>query len=193
MNQLRNRVQKPGETVDEYWDALFKLYERVDPRHIYPAEDRLQQFVNGLRNEIREPVEMSIPDDMDMALYRARAVESTFSRNAPLSAYSFQSNRPTQGTGELQELKAAIGQMAQGFQQVLSQQSNSNGSRSSGNYNSNNRGTGKKDTRACHNCGKIGHLARDCYVRKIIATMATGITIITTIHDDVIPVTRWAT
>jgi hypothetical protein len=28
---------------------------------------------------------------------------------------------------------------------------------------------------------------------KIIATMATGITIITTIHDDVIPVTRWAT
>ena len=55
---------------------------------------------------------MSVPDDMDMALYRTRAVESTFSRNVPLSVYSFQSNHSTQGNSEFQELKTAIGQMA---------------------------------------------------------------------------------
>jgi hypothetical protein len=158
MNQLRNRIQKPGETVDEYWDALFSLYERVDPRHIYPAEDRLQQFLNGLRNEIREPVEMSIPNDLEEALYRARAVESTFSRNAPLSAYSFY--QPAQNTGELQEVKTAITSLAQGFQQLVT----NNRKGSNNNYNRNNN---RKETRTCNNCGKVGHIAVQCYSNRV--------------------------
>ena len=71
MNQLRNRIQKPEEIVNEYWDAIMALYYRVDPNGEYLAEDKLQQFVSGLRNEIREPVEISIPANIEEALNRA--------------------------------------------------------------------------------------------------------------------------
>jgi len=34
-------MQKPGETVDEYYDAIVNLYQRVDPMNAYPREDKL--------------------------------------------------------------------------------------------------------------------------------------------------------
>ena len=155
MSQLRSRTQKSGETVDEYWDAVMGLYQRVDPNRNYPAEDRMQQFISGLRDEIREPVEISIPTTMDEALNRARAVESTFSRNAPLNAYSRnQSNRIV--NNELQDIRAVLTQLSQGFQQIATQQpSQPVGQRN--NYNNN-----QQETRTCNKCGRIGHIARNC-------------------------------
>lgn len=149
MNQLRNRIQKPGETVDEYWDAITALYYRVDPNDNYPVEDKLQQFVGGLRNEIRGPVEISIPADIEEALNRARAVESTLSRHAPLSAYSMLSSSTTTNH-ELQDIRLALTQLTQGFQQLATQQTPRR--------NINN----ARETRTCNKCGKRGHIAINC-------------------------------
>jgi len=156
MNQLRNRTQRPGETVDEYWNDLYNLYLRVDPEEHYPAEDRLHQFLYGLRNEIREPVEIAGPVTIAEALQRARAVESTFSRNAPLSVYSLQRNQSS-GNNDLQDIKSVLTQLSQGFQQ-LATKSTSNNRGNIGNNNNNN----QRETRTCNNCGKVGHLARYC-------------------------------
>ena len=116
----------------------------------------MQQFISGLRDEIRELVEMSTPVTMDEALDRARAVESTFSRNAPLSAYSrSQSNRIV--NNELQDIRAVLTQLSQGFQQIATQRpSQPVGQRN--NYNNNN----QQETRTCNKCGRIGHIARNC-------------------------------
>jgi len=152
MNQLRNRIQRAGETVDEYWNAIVELYQRVDPDRHYPMEDRMQQFVNGLRDELREPVEISIPHNIEEALNRARAVESTFSKNAPLSAYSMtRTNKVVDN--ELQDIKAVLTQLTQGFQQLATQQVERK------NTYSNNR---QQETRTCNKCGRIGHIARNC-------------------------------
>ena len=88
MNQLRQRIQKPGETVDEYEDAIIQLYQRIDPDLAYPMEDRTRQFIIGLRDEIREQVEIACPDTMEEAINKARAVEAAYSKNSTLSAYS---------------------------------------------------------------------------------------------------------
>lgn len=154
MTQLRNRIQKPGETVDEYVEALLNLYKKVDPTHAYPAEDHLQQFINGLRDEIREPVEIAMPTDLDSAIERAIIVESTFSRNAPLSAYSLH-HTSTMRNNELKDIKSVLTQLTQGFQQLATTQTN----RGSSNNNF------RRETRTCNKCGKVGHLAFNCRSR----------------------------
>src|SRR3954470_23574062 len=164
MNQLRQRMQKPGETVDEYYDAIIKLYQRVDPMNAYPREDKLRQFINGLRDELREPVEISCPIDLEDALNRAYAAESAYSKNSSLSTYSLRRNYLSQDNDELKDIKTAITQLSQGFQQLTTTQGN-NRRFSNNNYN-NNRSNNQRETRTCNNCGKIGHLSHDCRVRR---------------------------
>ena len=158
MNQLRNRTQKSGETVDEYLDAIIRLYNKVDPDNRYPAEDALRQFINGLRDELREPVEISCPANLEEAVNRARAAEATFSRNAPLSSYSMKRNYLGQTTDEMKDIKEALNQLTQGFQQLVSLQNNRN-TQSPVNNNI------RRETRSCNNCGRTGHIARDCRSR----------------------------
>jgi Retrotransposon gag protein/Zinc knuckle len=158
MNQLRNRTQKSGETVDEYLDAITRLYNKVDPNRNYPDEDQLRQFINGLRDEIREPVEISCPANIEEAINRARAAEATFSRNAPLSSYSLRRNYLGQNTDEMKDIKEALNQLTQGFQQLVTLQ-NSNAQNITNNNN-------RRETRSCNNCGRTGHLARDCRSRS---------------------------
>jgi hypothetical protein len=157
MNQLRNRVQLPGETVDEYLDDLDNLYRKADPTNRYPAEDKLRQFIQGLRDELREPVELSCPDDIAAAIHKARTAEAYFSRNAPLSLYSMRRSNNS-NNGELQEIKQVITQLSQGFQQLATKSTNNNNRGNTGSNNNN-----QRETRTCNNCGKVGHLARYCH------------------------------
>ena len=116
MNQLRQRIQKSGETVDEYEDAVIQLYQRVDPDFTYPMEDRIRQFIIGLRDEIREQVEIACPTTMEEAINKARAVEAAYSKNSSLSAYSLHCT--TAGNRELADIKTILTQLTQEFQQL---------------------------------------------------------------------------
>ena len=97
--------------MDEYLDAITRLYNKVDPNHNYPDEDQLCQFINGLRDEIREPVEISCPANIEETINRTHATEATFSRNAPLSSYSLQHNYLGQNTDEMKDIKEALNQL----------------------------------------------------------------------------------
>ena len=97
--------------MDEYEDAIIQLYQRVDPDLTYPMEDRIRQFIIGLRNEIREQVEIACPITMEEAINKARVVEATYSKNSSLSTYSL--HCITARNRKLVDIKAILTQLTQ--------------------------------------------------------------------------------
>ena len=90
---------------------MMHLYKKVDPNNTYPVQDRLRQFIDGLREELREQVEISCPTTLNDALSKASAVEAAYSRHVPLGSYSIKKNYlgQTDGTlNEINELKKTI-------------------------------------------------------------------------------------
>ena len=86
--QLRNRKQKPGETIEEYAAAMAELWKRIDPHERRMELDRIHEFIEGLRAEFIVPVQSAMPDSVEEAIEKARAVETAFSIGMDLSAYS---------------------------------------------------------------------------------------------------------
>jgi len=87
-HQLRNRKQKPGETVEEYVAAIEELWKRIDPIRNRAELDRIHEFIEGLRPEFIVPVQSSMPNTVEEAMEKAKAVETAFSIGMELSAYS---------------------------------------------------------------------------------------------------------
>jgi len=87
-HQLRNRKQKPGETIEEYVAAISELWKRIDPGNNRTELDRIHEFIEGLRPEFIVPVQSAMPITVEEAMEKARAVETAFSIGMELSAYS---------------------------------------------------------------------------------------------------------
>jgi hypothetical protein len=87
-HQLRNRKQKPDETIEEYIAAMEELWKRIDSQNNRSEMDRLHEFIEGLRPEFIVPVQSSIPDDIEEAMSKARVLETTFFMGMELTAYS---------------------------------------------------------------------------------------------------------
>lgn len=151
LNQLRSRKQRTGETVDEYLDAVTQLYARVSTIGQYPEEDMMRQFINGLRDELREQVEIACPANMQEAVNKAHAVEAAYSGHKPLSAYSSQRNYLGQSTDEIKDIKETLSKLSEGFQQLVVAQTQNR-----------TRDSIQQEPRTCHNCGRKGHIARNC-------------------------------
>ena len=92
---------------------------------------------------------------MEKVINKAQAVEAAYSKNSTLSSYSLR--HTTQGNKELSDIKAVLTQLTQGFQQLVTNQSNNRRNYNNNNNNSNNR----RETCTCNNCGRIEHLSRD--------------------------------
>jgi hypothetical protein len=73
-HQLRNRKQKPGETIEEYIAAIEELWKRIDFQNNRSEMDKLHEFIEGLRPEFIVPVQLSMPDDVEEAMSKARAL-----------------------------------------------------------------------------------------------------------------------
>ena len=86
--QLRNRKQKPGETVEEYAATLEELWKRIDPHNRRMELDRISEFIEGLRAELIIPVQSAMPKSINDAIDKAKAVETAYSIRMELSAYS---------------------------------------------------------------------------------------------------------
>ncbi|CAG8793093.1 26026_t:CDS:2, partial [Gigaspora margarita] len=126
--ELRAQQQGLGETVDEYYDELERLYHKADPMGKYLQIDRICQFVDSLRQKLREPVEMECPTTLQQALKKAKAAEAAYSRGGPLSSYLLKRSYLSQENSnneELNELKKAIFEMAQNMK-ILIQKQNEN-------------------------------------------------------------------
>jgi len=64
------------------------LWHRVNPNNNYPEVDKIQQFVDGLRQEFQIPVQAKNLITISQAVNKAKAIEVAYSKGSSLSAYS---------------------------------------------------------------------------------------------------------
>ncbi|CAG8804905.1 12441_t:CDS:10, partial [Gigaspora margarita] len=119
-SSAKPQTQQQGleETVDEYYDELERLYHKADPTKRYPQVDHICQFVDGLRQELKEPVEIE-------SLKKTKTAKAAYFKGGPLSSYSLKRSYLSQknpNNKELNELKKAISEMAQNIKTFIQKQ-----------------------------------------------------------------------
>ena len=179
-------MQQAGETVSSYATKLTDLYFRADPQRKYPENDMLNQFIEGLRDELRVQVRIMQPRNLQEAINKAKAVEMALSDGRPLASYSLIGD--TGVKKDIAEIKALLTLTGnetcnlcyngkhktedcpeRSINRINSAYYQSNNSRNSNQLDKNTcygcgqKGHMKKDCpSACRNCGKIGHIAAQC-------------------------------
>jgi hypothetical protein len=152
----------------------------VDPFLRYPEEDRLQQFLDGLRPVFIVPVASTLPATTNDAIEKAKSIEAALSGSAPLSAYSslYSNTSNDRVLDQLERLTTKLSNMERQLNNQprrpytsFSNQSNNyrqpnrsnfssnNGPSRSNNFSGNNQNV---DTRSCYICQRTGHIARNC-------------------------------
>jgi Retrotransposon gag protein len=159
MEQLMKKVQKPGETVDEYYSDLDALYRKADPNNELNDALRKRQFIRGLRRELREPVQMAMPTTLDQALQRARAAEAAYSQDIPLSAYSLNRYYLSQGADpQIQKLQDEFQNFTKEVKNLLEKQLNVVKTNLNQSGNNNRAPRPNNNNIICHQCNLKGHI-----------------------------------
>jgi len=149
MEQLRSREQLAGEDVDTYAGSLTDLYQKVDPLNQYPEEDRVQQFLKGLKPAIRMLTELNTPNNWNEAWQQAKKVENALKRGTGATPF----NQPANVSQIEQAMVVQMARIGETMQ-VLATEVREN-----------------KET--CTKCNKKGHAAKDCYTKNPNSTNVT--------------------
>ena len=167
--QLRKLSQQAGETVSSYATKLTDLYFRADPQRKYPENDMLNQFIEGLRDELRVQVRIMQPRNLQEAINKAKAVEMALSDGRPLASYSLIGD--TGVKKDLAEIKALLTLTGNetcnlcynGKHKTEDCPERSINRINSAYYQSNNnRNNNQLDKNTCYGCGQKGHMKKDC-------------------------------
>jgi hypothetical protein len=90
--QLRAHKQRQGETIESYTSKIYELWHRIDPQNRRTEEDKIQEYIEGLRPEFTIHVQGMMPTTVEQAIEKARSIEIALSMNMGLSDYSLGSN-----------------------------------------------------------------------------------------------------
>jgi hypothetical protein len=112
----------------------------VDPLNQYPEEDRVQQFLKGLKPAVRMLTELNTPRNWNEAWQQAKKVENALKRGTGATPFSPPVNQVNQ------VLLTQVAKMGEEMQALVTEVRVS------------------KET--CTKCNKRGHLAKDCYIKN---------------------------
>jgi len=176
-HQLRNRKQKPGETIEEYVAAITELWKRIDPDNNRTELDRIHEFIEGLRPEFIVPVQSAMPATVNEAIEKARAVETAFSIRMELSAYSMLPGYLNNGMGGMtlpakanmalyQPIYTASRSQEESIEQLLDRKLKEGIAAAVSQLQLGSNQRQQNNQVKCFNCNKIGHIARDCRSKR---------------------------
>ncbi len=156
---IKSRGQRRGETVREYMSALDTLFMRAD---IATNGEMQRYFEDGLRPEIKQEVLRAGPKNLQAAYNLACRQETVQARMATPVPRLSTIARITAN----QEANDDEGDAKRVGAVTLSRDEKGDdadrGGRRGGFGRRSDRQGGRRDI-TCHNCGKPGHMAKDCY------------------------------
>ena len=159
--EFRNRTMRRNESVTDYGYALSRLAKGAFPKHDYSARDDvvIEQFITGLYNdEIKKHVQYGRPKNLEEAIASAIEFESVEGRTRvrkpeERSVRSVTKEMNEEGfQREVMKSFQALGKLIKGNTPVQPQNP----------FALQPPLTPRTLPRLCYNCGKGGHLARDC-------------------------------
>jgi hypothetical protein len=100
---LRRCKQRPRQSVEDYAADIESLYLKLDPDYNTPEDEKIEQFLQGLRPEFHTAIAAAVPRDLEEAVDRARAVEAVLSKDSTLSGYSLSKAYLTQNEDDTPE------------------------------------------------------------------------------------------
>ena len=193
--ELQMKVQKLGETVEQYANDIKKLIKRIDNRNRWSEDEKVWQFLKGLRKDIAYQAQPFIMSQerptLEIAIRTAKQFEEN-DQTYPDAAIGYTTTtstsmqRPVQFRNKSDEnddtieriVQKAFAPIAETLQKIIERgERPTNIPNSRPNFNSN-RGRGYNGYRGqnnqgrnnnyphCFACGQVGHMAWNCSFRQ---------------------------
>jgi hypothetical protein len=157
--------QKEDESINEYAARFRRVLRKVNQDAALPDAHQVRVFINGIKKQYKPMVMSQINENLNTAINRARQVEigveaseDDNESNERRNQYDNKPIRKNTFTREKDVKRDAMDELIEKFDKMAIKLANIEQGKTNRNRNNNDKG--------CFNCGKTGHIARDCRAQR---------------------------